>query len=87
MTAWFVPHGELRVREWQPGDRVRPLGGKGGRRLVRCFQDARVPRSRRAEWPVIESAGQVVWAPGVCRGAGLVPEAGSEALRVDVAYT
>jgi tRNA(Ile)-lysidine synthase len=86
MTAWFVPTPELRVREWQPGDRLRPIGGTGRRLLVRCFQDAQVPRSRRAEWPVVESDGQVVWAPGVCRGAGLVPEAGSEALRVDVAY-
>lgn len=86
MTAWFVPTTELQVREWQPGDRLHPIGGTGRRLLVRCFQDAQVPRSRRAEWPVVESEGQVVWAPGVCRGAGLVPEAGSEALRVDVAY-
>lgn len=86
MTAWFVPQTELRVRSWQPGDRLLPLGGTGRRLLVRCFQDARVPRSRRSEWPVIESAGQVVWAPGVCRGAALVPAAGSEAVRVDVAY-
>lgn len=86
MTAWFVPDAKLRVREWRPGDRLLPLGGSGRRLLVRCFQDARVPRSRRAEWPVIESGGQVVWAPGVCRAQGLVPQEGSEALRVDVAY-
>ena len=86
MTAWFVPLSELQVRRWVAGDRIRPLGGVGRRLVVRCFQDARVPRARRADWPIIESAGQVVWAPGVCRGAALVPEAGSEALRVDAAY-
>ena len=86
MTAWFVPGKEMRVREWRPGDRLLPIGGTGHRLLVRCFQDAQVPRSRRSNWPIVEAEGQVVWAPGVCRAAGLVPEAGSEALRVDVAY-
>jgi tRNA(Ile)-lysidine synthase len=82
-TAWFIP-GSLDVREWRRGDRVAPLGGHGSRLAVRCFQDARVPRSQRASWPVLEEAGHLAWIPGVCRSARLLPRPGAPALRVDV---
>jgi hypothetical protein len=61
---------------------MRPLKGHG-RLVVRCFQDARIPHSQRAGWPVLESAGSVVWVPGVCRSDQLLPRPGAEALRVD----
>jgi tRNA(Ile)-lysidine synthetase-like protein len=85
MTAWF-PGEPLSVRASRPGDRIRPLGGPGRRLLVRCFQDARVSRLSRSDWPVLLAGESVVWVPGVCRAEALVPPAGSEALRVDVAY-
>jgi tRNA(Ile)-lysidine synthase len=85
MTAWF-PERPLIVRGPEPGERVAPIGGAGRRLLVRCFQDARVPASKRAGWPVVESEGIAVWVPGVCRSEAMIPPAGSEALRVDVTY-
>jgi tRNA(Ile)-lysidine synthase len=84
-TAWFSGD-DLVVRSWLPGDRVRPIGGSGRRLVVRCFQDARVPRRRRAEWPVLAASDVVVWIPGVCRSDALVPSPGAEALRVDVEH-
>jgi len=81
-SAWFQPV-ELVVGPARPGERLLPLGGIGKRAVVRCFQEARVPRSRRASWPVVSAAGQVVWIPGVCRSGALVPAAGTEAVRVD----
>ncbi|HEU5171174.1 MAG TPA: tRNA lysidine(34) synthetase TilS [Gemmatimonadales bacterium] len=81
-TAWFTPV-PLVVRARRAGEKLRPLGGRGRRLLVRCFQEAHVPRSLRATWPVLEHAGAVVWLPGVCRSDLLVPEPGAEALRVD----
>jgi tRNA(Ile)-lysidine synthase len=85
LTAWVVP-GPLEVRGWAAGERIRPLGGTGRRLLVRCFQDARVPRSRRAEWPVVASPDGLVWVPGVCRSDALLPETGTEAVRIDAEY-
>jgi len=82
-TAWFSP-ADLGVRAPQAGDRLVPLGGVGRRLAVRCFQDARVSRSERAAWPVIESGGTVAWIPGVCRSARLCPVAGKPAIRVEV---
>ncbi|HSE65701.1 MAG TPA: tRNA lysidine(34) synthetase TilS, partial [Gemmatimonadales bacterium] len=84
MTAWFVPETML-LRTWRAGDRVAPIGGTGRRLAVRCFQDARVPRVRRTQWPVFDREGTVVWIPGVCRSSQLLPTPGSPALRVDVA--
>jgi tRNA(Ile)-lysidine synthase len=84
-TAWFSADG-LVVRAWVPGDKVRPLAGAGRRLVVRCFQDARVPRRNRAEWPVLAAPDVVVWIPGVCRSDALLPPAGAEALRVDVEH-
>ncbi len=84
-TAWFSADG-LVVRSWIPGDKVRPMAGAGRRRVVRCFQEARVPRRSRAEWPVLAAPDQVVWIPGVCRSDALLPPAGAEALRVDVEH-
>lgn len=84
-TAWFTPDA-LVIRSWVPGEKVRPLAGAGRRLVVRCFQDARVSRRSRTEWPVLASADRVVWIPGVCRSDALLPPAGAEALRVDVEH-
>lgn len=81
-SSWFI-EGEYVVRAWRAGDRIRPLGGLGRRLVVRCMQDQRIARSRRAGWPVVESAGGIVWVPGVCRSAASIPVAGAPALRID----
>ncbi len=84
--AWFVP-GILTVRSGHAGDQILPLGGSGHRSVVRCMQEAKVPRSRRGRWPVVEADGCVVWVPGVCRSNDLLPAQGTEAVRVDVGYS
>jgi len=82
-TAWFAVR-DLSVRAPQAGDRLEPLGGRGGRLAVRCFQDARVPRSDRKGWPVIEAGGAIAWIPGVCRSTHFCPQRGEPAIRVHV---
>ncbi|MFL5496617.1 MAG: tRNA lysidine(34) synthetase TilS, partial [Gemmatimonadales bacterium] len=92
LSAWFAPDPlpaeaqPLAVRRWRPGEKVRPLAGVGRRLIVRCFQDARIPRTRRSEWPVLARQDDVVWIPGVCRSDALLPACGTEALRVDAEY-
>ena len=81
-VGWF-PEDSYTVRPWHAGDRIRPLGGPGRRLVVRCMQDARIARSRRRAWPVIEAAGDIVWVPGACRSADRVPAPGTAALRID----
>lgn len=82
-STW-LPSGQLaRVRSWRSGDRIRPLGGRGSRLVVRCMQDARVSRHLRPTWPVVEIAGEVIWVPGVCRAESAVPAPGMDAVRID----
>jgi tRNA(Ile)-lysidine synthase len=82
MTAWVVPD-RFTVRPWSAGDKVKPLGGTGRRLAVRCFQEVRVPRSRRVGWPVLAKNQEIIWIPGVCRSDALLPARGTEALRID----
>ncbi|MGH7562464.1 MAG: tRNA lysidine(34) synthetase TilS [Gemmatimonadales bacterium] len=79
----WLEAGRYLLRPGRPGDRIRPLGAPGRRLVVRCLQEARVPRSLRATWPVIESDGEIVWIPGVCRSSAAVPTPGTRALRID----
>ncbi|MEO8090318.1 MAG: tRNA lysidine(34) synthetase TilS [Gemmatimonadales bacterium] len=85
MSAWFTLD-PLTVRGWSPGEKLRPLGGSGRRLVVRCFQEVRVPRSRRVSWPVLAQDQEIIWIPGVCRSDALVPARGTEALRVDAEH-
>jgi tRNA(Ile)-lysidine synthase len=85
LSAWFTLD-LLTVRGWSPGEKVKPLGADGRRLIVRCFQEVRVPRSRRGSWPVLAKSNDVLWIPGVCRSGVQLPAEGTEALRVDAEY-
>lgn len=58
---------ELRVRAWEPGDRLVPFGRSSPVKLQDLFTDAHVPRAERQQFPVILSAGTVIWVPGLRR--------------------
>lgn len=73
----------LIVRSFQRGDRVRPLGMTGTRKLHDVFIDRKLPRERRASWPIIESRSEILWVPGMLRSRfALVNEASNKVLRL-----
>jgi len=47
------------------GDRMRPLGMRGTKKLSDILVDAKVPRRLRQATPVVRSAGEIVWVAGV----------------------
>ena len=47
----------LIVRAWLPGDRMRPRGLNGTKKVQDIFTDAKTPRNQRASIPVIVEAG------------------------------
>ena len=63
-----APGDAFRVRAPRAGDRVRPLGMRGHRKLSDVFIDARIPFRRRAASLVVERNGEIVWVPGVVTG-------------------
>ena len=55
----------LLVRAPLPGDRFRPLGAPGSRKLSDLWTDLKVPRRQRERTLVVESAGRIAWAAGL----------------------
>jgi tRNA(Ile)-lysidine synthase len=58
------------VRAWRPGDRMRPAGLGGTKKLQDLFTDRKLPRAERGRVPVVEAAGAIAWVPGVAVGEG-----------------
>ncbi len=65
-----VGRKRLYIRSRRPGDRIKPFGMKGSRKLQDVFVDAKVPLVMRQSVPVVECGGEIVWVPGyrVARG-------------------
>ena len=55
----------LILRNWRPGDAYRPTGRRKARKLEEMFLARHIPNGKRGLWPVLESAGQVVWTRGM----------------------
>jgi tRNA(Ile)-lysidine synthase len=62
----------LSLRPWRFGDRIRPLGMDGSRKLQDVFTDALVPAPRRRTWPVLVLGDEVIWVPGLVRSSRLL---------------
>jgi tRNA(Ile)-lysidine synthase len=60
-----VVAGPLFVRTRRPGDRVRPLGAPGTRKLQDVLVDRKVPRAERDAVPlVVDADDRIVWVAG-----------------------
>jgi|GEM_PF-1698577 len=63
--AWIRPANAVLVRPWRPGDRMRPFGMTGTRKLQDVLTDLKIPAAQKQFWPVaIDATGEVVWVPG-----------------------
>ena len=54
----------LVLRNWRPGDQLRPLGHRSAHKLKRLLNEKHVSRWERDGWPVLTSGGDLVWARG-----------------------
>jgi tRNA(Ile)-lysidine synthase len=68
--------GDLTLRSPLPGDRLRPLGLGGTRKVHDILVDDRVPRRRRWRVPVLVDARGIIWVVGhrLDERVGLRPE-------------
>jgi len=57
----------LGVRGFLPGDRIRPLGMNGSRKLHDIFIDHKVPRVQRLKWPLVVVQDEIAWIPELSR--------------------
>ncbi|QHI69494.1 tRNA lysidine(34) synthetase TilS [Tichowtungia aerotolerans] len=67
---------EVTVRTPRPGDRMNPYGMDGSKKLQDIFTDLKIPLAQRANWPVVECGGEIIWLPGyrIARGWELVSD-------------
>jgi tRNA(Ile)-lysidine synthase len=78
----------LTVRNFIAGDRIAPVGMEGTRKLHDVFIDHKLPRARRASWPVVTLGQEVVWLPGIVRSRiALVTSATETALQIETHQT
>jgi tRNA(Ile)-lysidine synthase len=54
----------LKVRNFRPGDRFRPLGVKGTQKVKEFFIDHKVPRYERPKIPLLISGEMIAWVIG-----------------------
>ncbi|KRP37076.1 MAG: hypothetical protein ABS34_04560 [Opitutaceae bacterium BACL24 MAG-120322-bin51] len=55
----------LEVRGWQQGDRFRPIGAPGTKKLKDWFIDRHIPVKERKLLPLVLShSGEIIWVPG-----------------------
>jgi tRNA(Ile)-lysidine synthase len=55
----------LTIRAWRPGDRFRPLGLDGAKKVQDYFTDAKAPRALRERIPLVFNANHLVWLAGL----------------------
>jgi len=73
----------LVVRGYRPGDRVRPFGMTGTRKVHDVLVDQKLARERRATWPMVACGSEILWIPGMVRSrVALVSEATERVLRL-----
>lgn len=64
---WLDPQKlseDLVLRNWRAGDIFCPIGCQRARKLKEFFVERKIPQGLRKAWPVLVSAGQIVWARG-----------------------
>ncbi|MCP3954280.1 MAG: tRNA lysidine(34) synthetase TilS, partial [Desulfobacterales bacterium] len=54
----------LLIRNYQPGDRLTPLGMRGSKKLKKIFNERSVHRSERGRYPVLVSGNDIIWVLG-----------------------
>lgn len=68
------------IRNFRPGDRFYPSGMTGSQKLKKFFIDRKIPRAERRKYPLLLSAGNIIWIAGL-RKAGIgLPDAATRRL-------
>ncbi len=53
------------IRSWQPGDKMKPFGLKGSKKISDLLTDASVPSDIKSLWPVLIQKSEIIWLPGI----------------------
>ena len=71
--------GEMIVRNFRNGDRIRPLGLRGHKKVKDLFIDQKLALATRAVTPLLTAAKEILWIPGYCRSESATISASTKA--------
>ena len=61
-----MPSGQLKLRQWLPGDRYRPLNAPGSAKLQDMFVNHKISPGERKQLPVVYcDESKILWCPGL----------------------
>ena len=66
------------MRNWRAGDRFWPAHSKAPKKIKELLQDRKLATKERKLWPVVVSAGEIVWVRGFPTPARLRPPEGAK---------
>ena len=55
---------QLLVRPWKAGDKIRPLGFDGTKKVSDVLTEMKVPSDEKSNYPVVTFHDNIVWIPG-----------------------
>jgi tRNA(Ile)-lysidine synthase len=67
----------LVLRNWRPGDRLRPFGHQNAHKLKRLLNEKHISRWERGGWPVLTSGRVLAWARGFPVAADFAADEGT----------
>ena len=74
----FGRAGDVTVRRWREGDRIRPLGLDGSQLVSDLLRERGVPRADRASAPVVARGSEILWVVGHRLAASVAVTAATE---------
>lgn len=60
---------EINIRPRENGDRIRPFGFDGSKKLKDIFIDEKIPRDKRDSLPIFTDGREIIWVAGIRRSS------------------
>ncbi|MEN9400293.1 MAG: tRNA lysidine(34) synthetase TilS [Bacteroidota bacterium] len=76
--------GELQLRTWQLGDRMKPIGMKGSKLISDILTDAKVPHHMRHTQYVVADKQRILWCVGLAVSREAIATLGGPCIKVTV---
>lgn len=75
----------LSCRTWQQGDRLKPYGMKGSKKLSDIFNDAKIPLHLKTRIPLLTKGNDILWVAGI-RTSSLYPVTSASTRFIRISY-
>ena len=61
----LITEQKLVLGNWKEGDKIRPLGLKGHKKVSDLLTEAKIPLHRKRRYPVLRSGDEILWVCGI----------------------